>query len=198
MAVHPRFLALTSLFLISAWVAVAQPTVQKKIQTDLIMAEDGAVIELPAGTFTFTGSLSLQDKNNITIRGADNGKTVLTFKGQTEGAEGLRITNGQKIIIENLTIQDTKGDCIKTMNVRGITFRNVRTEWTGKLSENNGSYGLYPVQCDNVLIEKCTAIGASDAGIYVGQSRNIVVRNCVAHHNVAGIEIENSIGADVY
>lgn len=198
MTILARFIALASLCLFGALAAVAQPNVQKKIQTDLIMADDGAVIELPAGTFALTGSLSLQDKNNITIRGAGEGKTVLSFKNQSEGAEGLRITNGQNIVIENLTIQDTKGDGIKTMNVRGITFRNVRTEWTGNLSENNGSYGLYPVQCDNVLIEKCTAIGASDAGIYVGQSRNIVVRNCVAYHNVAGIEIENSIGADVY
>ncbi|AQG82043.1 parallel beta-helix domain-containing protein [Spirosoma montaniterrae] len=184
-------------------VAVAQPAVQKKIQTDLIMAEDGAIIDLPAGTFTLSGSLSLQDKNNITIRGAGDpasgeGKTILSFKGQTEGAEGLRITNGKNITIENLTVQDTKGDGIKTMNVNGITFRNVKTEWTGDLSKNNGSYGLYPVQCNNVLIDKCTAIGASDAGIYVGQSQNIVVRNCVAYHNVAGIEIENSVGADVY
>ena len=205
MTVSARFIVLVALCSCSAF---AQPAVQKKIQTDLIMAEDGAVIELPAGTVALTGSLSLQDKNNITIRGAGastpgastpgEGKTVLSFKGQTEGAEGLRITNGKNIVIENLTVQDTKGDAIKTMNVRGITFRNVRTEWTGKVSANNGSYGLYPVQCDNVLIEKCTAIGASDAGIYVGQSRNIVVRNCVAYHNVAGIEIENSIGADVY
>ena len=198
MTVLLRFITFASLCFLNTLVAVAQPDVQKKIQTDLIMADDGAVIELPAGTFALTGSLSLQDKSNITIRGAGEGKTVLSFKNQTEGAEGLRITNGQNIVIENLTIQDTKGDGIKTMNVRGITFRNVRTEWTGNLSENNGSYGLYPVQCDNVLIEKCTAIGASDAGIYVGQSRNIVVRNCVAYHNVAGIEIENSIGADVY
>ena len=198
MTVLLRFISFASLYFLSILVAVAQPNVQKKIQTDLIMADDRAVIELPAGTFALTGSLSLQDKNNITIRGAGEGKTVLSFKNQSEGAEGLRVTNGQNIVIENLTIQDTKGDGIKTMNVRGITFRNVRTEWTGNLSENNGSYGLYPVQCDNVLIEKCTAIGASDAGIYVGQSRNIVVRNCVAYHNVAGIEIENSIGADVY
>jgi hypothetical protein len=96
-----RFLAHISLLLISALVAVAQPTVQKKIQTDLIMADDGAVIELPAGTFAFTGSLSLQDKSNITIRGASEGKTVLSFKGQTEGAEGLRITNGKSIVIFN-------------------------------------------------------------------------------------------------
>jgi parallel beta-helix repeat protein len=42
------------------------------------------------------------------------------------------------------------------------------------------------------------AIGASDAGIYVGQSKNIIVRNSTAQYNVAGIEIENSFYADVY
>jgi parallel beta-helix repeat protein len=41
-------------------------------------------------------------------------------------------------------------------------------------------------------------IGASDAGIYVGQSQNIIVRRNRAEQNVAGIEIENSINADVY
>ena len=54
------------------------------------------------------------------------------------------------------------------------------------------------MQCDNVLIENCTAIGASDAGIYVGQSNRIIVRNSIAHQNVAGIEIENSLNADVF
>jgi parallel beta-helix repeat protein len=42
------------------------------------------------------------------------------------------------------------------------------------------------------------AIGASDAGIYVGQSSQIIVRNSRAEYNVAGIEIENSTFADVY
>ena len=177
---------------------LAQPEVQKKIQTDLILADDGATIDLPAGTFTLASSLSLQDKKNITIRGAGVGKTVLSFRGQTEGAEGLRVTNGKNIVIENLTVQDTKGDCIKTMNVDGITFRNLRVEWTGEPKETNGSYGLYPVQCQNVTIESCTPVGASEAGFYVGQSKQIVVKNCVAWHNVAGIEIENSIGADVH
>ena len=34
--------------------------------------------------------------------------------------------------------------------------------------------------------------------IYVGQSQDIVVRRCHAERNVAGIEIENSLRADVY
>jgi parallel beta-helix repeat protein len=74
----------------------------------------------------------------------------------------------------------------------------VRTEWTGGPLETNGSYGLYPVQCKNVLIEDSVVIGASDAGIYVGQSSQIVVRRNRVQSNVAGIEIENSTGADVY
>jgi parallel beta-helix repeat protein len=177
--------------------AVAQTEVQKKIQTDLILAEDGTTIDLPAGTFALASSLSLQDKKNVTIRGAGVGKTVLSFRGQTEGAEGLRVTNGRNITIENMTLQDSKGDLVKTMNVDGITFRNLLVEWTGEPKSTNGSYGLYPVQCQNVQILSCTAVGASDAGIYVGQSKQIVVKNCTAYHNVAGIEIENSIGADV-
>jgi parallel beta-helix repeat protein len=176
----------------------AQPEIQKKIQTQMIMAENGTTITIQGGNFTLTRSLSLEDKEDIIIKGEGIDKTILSFKGQTEGAEGIRVSNAKNIIIQDLTIQDTKGDCIKTMNVDGITFLNVKVEWTGKPKKTNGSYGLYPVQCQNVLIDKCIAIGASDAGIYVGQSQNIIVRNSIAHHNVAGIEIENSLMADVY
>ena len=43
------------------------------------------------------------------------------------------------------------------------------------------------LSCDGVKVT-----GASDAGIYVGQSSKITVRNSTARSNVAGIEIENS------
>ena len=49
-----------------------------------------------------------------------------------------------------------------------------------------------------MLIDRVTVRGASDAGIYVGQSKNIIVRRSKAEFNVAGIEIENSMNADVY
>ena len=75
---------------------------------------------------------------------------------------------------------------------------NLRTEWTGGPKSTNGAYGFYPVESEDVLIDGCVAIGASDAGIYVGQSKNIIVRNSIAQYNVAGIEIENSYYADVY
>jgi len=176
----------------------AQKSIQKKIQTQMIMAEDGATIEIEAGNFVMDKPLWLDGKKNITIRGAGMEKTILSFKGQKEGAEGIKVTNAENIVIENLTVQDTKGDAIKTQDVAGIQFIKVKTEWTGKPKKTNGAYGLYPVQCSNVLIDGCVAIGASDAGIYVGQSNYVIVRNCKAFKNVAGIEIENTRNADVY
>jgi parallel beta-helix repeat protein len=176
----------------------AQKEMQKKFQTMLIEVEDGETIDLPEGTFYFDGSLSMDDKSGVIIRGAGLDKTILSFKGQITGAEGLKITNGKNIVIENLTVNDAKGDGIKVQLVDGIVMRNVKVGWTGGANEKNGGYGLYPVQCTQVLIENCVAHGASDAGIYVGQSKYIIVRNSKAFENVAGIEIENSLYADVY
>lgn len=79
-----------------------------------------------------------------------------------------------------------------------LTIRRVRTWWSDGASEQNGAYGIYPVMCSDVLIEHCVAQFASDAGIYVGQTRRAVVRYNRAEQNVAGIEIENTVGADVY
>ncbi len=95
-------------------------------------------------------------------------------------------------------MQDTKGDGVKINDADGVTIRKVRAEWTGGPNEKNGSYGIYPVKCKNVLIEDSASSGAADAGIYVGQSKNIIVRRNTAEYNVAGIEIENSESADVY
>ena len=186
------------LFLSSSIVTFAQKDIQKKIQSELILAEDGAIIELPAGTFYFTNTLSLEGKKNIQIKGKGMDKTILSFKDQTDGAEGIRVSDASDILLDGFTVQDAKGDAIKTMHVKGITFKSVKTEWTGEPGPKNGGYGLYPVQCEGVTIDKCVAIGASDAGIYVGQSKDIVVKNSKAYHNVAGIEIENSLNADVF
>jgi parallel beta-helix repeat protein len=164
----------------------------------LISVENGSSIDLEEGLFLLTNTLSLDNKKNIVISGKGIDKTILSFKNQTDGAEGLRVSNGENIIIENITLQDSKGDLIKTMNVKGITFRNIKVEWTGPPTSKNGGYGIYPVQCEQVVIDNCIAIGASDAGIYVGQSKNIEVKNSKAYHNVAGIEIENSINATVH
>jgi len=171
---------------------------EKDFQTQLILVETGGIIQIPSGNFKIKGTLSIEGKNNITIEGNDMDKSILSFINQEDGAEGLRIINCNNITLKNFTVQNTKGDGIKSQDTDDIYFYNVKTEWTNGPKPTNGSYGIYPVQCSNILIDGCIAIGASDAGIYVGQSRNIIVKNCEAFHNVAGIEIENSTNADVF
>lgn len=173
-------------------------TLVKDLTEKLITAAPNEMILLPEGQFEFERPLSLDGVPNVTIKGAGMGKTTLSFKGQIEGAEGLLIKNVEGLTLEGFTVADTKGDAIKVQACKNVTFRNMETTWTGGAVSTNGGYGLYPVSCTNVLMEKCEASYASDAGIYVGQSTNVVVRENYAHHNVAGIEIENTRNADVF
>jgi parallel beta-helix repeat protein len=169
---------------------------QKQLLERLIDAKPGEIIDIPAGTYHFDRSLSLR-VNGVTLRGAGQDKTILSFKGQKSGAEGL-LVNASGFTLENLAIEDSKGDGLKVIEGENITVRGVRVEWTGGPDVGNGAYGIYPVKTRNTLIENCIVIGASDAGIYVGQSKNIVMRGNRVEFNVAGIEVENSIDADVY
>ncbi len=172
------------------------PGFRKALQEALIQAQPGAVIEIPEGKHDIDGPLTLT-VDNVTLRGKGIDKSVLSFLNQTSGSAGLTVTaNG--FTVEDLAVEDTKGDGIKIKGGTGVTFRRFRAEWTGGAKETNGSYGIYPVECKDVLIEDSIVKGASDAGFYVGQSRNIVVRRNRAEMNVAGIEIENSVNADVY
>jgi parallel beta-helix repeat protein len=167
-----------------------------EIQEALILASPGDIIHLSAGLYELEDSLSI-DVNNLILEGEGINDTVLSFKNQLSGAQGLSVTS-DNVILRDFAVENAKGDAIKVKGVDGISFIRVRTEWTGGPSSENGAYGLYPVESKNVLIDSCVAIGASDAGIYVGQSENIIVKNSVAEFNVAGIEIENSYYADVF
>ena len=176
--------------------SIQPDNVEQDLQLYLLEAEPGDIIELPAGTFRFERGLTL-NVDNITLRGAGMQQTVLSFADQVSGADGLLVT-GSHFTIEDLAIEDTPGDALKVRGGEYIAIRRVRTEWTGGPDTENGAYGIYPVQTRHTLVEDSVAIGASDAGIYIGQSENVIVRNNRAEFNVAGIEIENTVGADVY
>lgn len=189
-----------AVLLLAACGKTAPPPVEsdyaKTLRQQLLDAKPGTVIEIPAGRFSFDRGLSLR-VSGVTIRGAGPDQTILSFKGQLAGPEGL-LVYASDFTIENLAIEDSKGDGLKINDGTNIAIRGVRVEWTDGPKTTNGAYGIYPVKSRNVLIEDSVSIGASDAGIYVGQSNNVVVRRCRAERNVAGIEIENTVGADVY
>jgi parallel beta-helix repeat protein len=169
---------------------------QRKLQEQFLDAKPGTVIEIPAGRHALDRVLTLR-ANGVTIRGVGSDKSILSFKNEISGPEGM-LVYASDFTIEHLAIEDSKGDGLKINDGENIVVRDVRVEWTGGPKTTNGAYGIYPVKSKNILIEDSSSIGASDAGIYVGQSQNVIVRRNRAEKNVAGIEIENTIGADVY
>ena len=169
---------------------------QEEIQEALIDLEPGDVLTLEPGEYFFEDGISL-DVDDVIFEGSGIDATILNFGNQISGAQGLLVTS-DGVTLRDFAVLDAKGDAIKVIGADGINMIRLRTEWTGGPKATNGAYGFYPVESKDVLIDGCVAIGASDAGIYVGQSQNIIVKNSVAQYNVAGIEIENSYYADVF
>jgi parallel beta-helix repeat protein len=166
------------------------------VQSALITVTPNSTIAFGEGRFEFTSDLSLT-VNHVTIQGAGMDKTILSFKHQTNGAQGLLVT-ANAFAIHDIAIEDTRGDALKLLGADGVTIQRTRVEWTAGPNATNGSYGLYPVQCKHILMEDNVVKGASDSGVYVGQSDQIVLRKNTVSLNVAGIEIENSTHADVH
>ena len=191
------------LLLIAAAPAAAQtitveagPDAQERLQSALLDVKPGGTVQIGAGRFELTDGLSL-DVDRVTVRGAGSDTTILSFKGQQGSGEGLLVTSDD-VVLKGFAVEDTRGDGIKSKGADRIVYKNIRVEWTGGPKPTNGAYGVYPVESKWILIDSVTVKGASDAGIYVGQSEQIRVRDSTVMFNVAGIEIENSRFADVH
>jgi parallel beta-helix repeat protein len=172
------------------------PNAQERLQAALIEATPGTTIRIGAGRFELTDGLSL-DVDRVTLLGAGPDRTILSFKGQLGAGEGLLVTSDD-VVLRGFAVEDSRGDGIKSKGADRIVYKDIRVEWTGGPRPTNGAYGVYPVESSDILIDGVTVKGASDAGIYVGQSQRIIVRNSAAMYNVAGIEIENSGYAEVH
>lgn len=168
---------------------------EARVRQAFSLAQPGTAFEFGAGTFQFTRGL-LVSASHVTIAGQGPNATTLDFSNAS-AAEAILAT-GDEFVIRNLGIFDPPGDAVKALGIDGFTAQGVSVVWPSEADPTNGPYGLYPVLTNNILIENCYVRGAEDAGIYVGQSSNVVVRYNWAEGNVAGIEIENTINAEVY
>lgn len=165
-------------------------------------AREGDTIEFCEGTYVFNTGLFLHSKRGITIKGAGKDKTIFNFD-ESGSSEGINVASSDGVVLKGFTVEDTPGNAVRIFRSNFVTMDDVRTRWRDsdpaaagyQTSPNNGAYGLYPVECRYVLIENSESIGASDAGIYVGQTSDVVVRNTRAEYNVAGFEFENTYRA---
>ncbi|MEL7341857.1 MAG: parallel beta-helix domain-containing protein, partial [Bacteroidota bacterium] len=174
------------------------PGQEDQIRLACIEAEDNTLIQLEAGIYEFE-KLSLQGPlNNIAIVGKGKEETIVDFGKQASGGEGFRVENVNQLLIKDIQFRESKGDLLKIKEGKDIQLLGVATVWEGEPEISNGGYGIYPVLCEDVVIKDCYARGASDAGVYVGQTNRAKVSHSLVEYCVAGIEIENTLDAEVW
>jgi parallel beta-helix repeat protein len=156
----------------------------ESIQAAVDRARPGDTVEVEPGTYRES---VLVDVDGITLRGLRQGDARAVLDGGNELTDAV-IASGHRFAIEGFAVRNYTSNGITVHGVTGVVFRDL-------LVEQTGLYGVYPVECKDVLVEKVTVTGARDAAIYVGQSRDVVVRDSEVHGNVTGIEIENSVNA---
>ncbi len=147
-------------------------------------ARPGDTIEVAPGTYRES---VLVDIDGITLRGLVEEGQRAVLEGDGERTDAV-IASGHRFTIEGFAVRNYTSNGITVHGATGVVFRDLQVEKTGL-------YGVYPVECKDVLVERVLVTGARDAAIYVGQSRDIVVRDNEVRGNVTGIEIENSVNA---
>jgi len=156
----------------------------QSIQAAVDRAQSGDRIEVFPGVYNQS---VMVDKAGISLVGVHlNGERPI-MDGENKRGDAVQ-GSADDFLMQGFHIRNYTGNGVVNQRATRVTYRDL-------IVENPGLYAVYPVECTGVLVEGCVVSGARDAGIYVGQSRDIIVRNNEVFNNVAGIEIENSVGA---
>lgn len=176
------------------------PAQTKELLILINSLEDCTKIELGPGKFLFDSSFTIARTKGLLLQGAGKSQTIFQFSNIGNG-NGIDVSNVSSFTIRDMSILDSPKNGLEIRNSENIIIHNILVSWSntkGPEMSKNGAYGVYPVNVKNILLQKTESYYASDAGLYVGQCINAIVRENRAEKNVMGLEIENTINADVY
>ncbi len=164
------------------------------LQTAVDAAAPGAKLLIGSGSYPEQVTISTAGLQLVGC-GGGTGNRPLVERPVGGGPYGNGISAGgvDGLVFQSLDVFNWDDNGIFVANADGVTFRDVHAD--GNL---NSTYGIFPVTSNNVVVEDSSSVRVRDAGIYIGQSTNIVSRYNRAEGNVAGMEIENSDSATVH
>lgn len=160
----------------------------ESIQTAVDRAQPGDTVQISYGVYNERVVIDISD---FTLHGVPNANGEYPIlDGEGILSEGV-IASSNNFIIGYLHVRNYTDNGIIVEGSRNIHFHDI-------FAENTGTYGVYPVQSTDVLVERVEVTGTDDAGIYAGQCENVIVRDSIAYGNVLGIELENTLNGEVY
>ena len=156
----------------------------ESIQAAVDRAKTGDTIRVMPGIYKEEVTIQTE---SLTLEGVLEGDQRPVLDGEGRRANGVSAV-GDYFTISGFKVINYTSNGVTVQAVTGPIFRDLITDKTG-------DYGIFPILSSAVVIENCVSSGVIDTGLYVGQSRGIVVRDSEAFGNVSGIEIENSVDA---
>ena len=206
--------------LIGAWAQDATArdiTVQfgQSIQAAVDLASPGDRILVQPGTYHEPGRPCPTDstkvcavvvsKNNISLVAEPRPRRPVILENpgnQTQGIAfgrpGVSPTQCRSDVSKRIKGAQVSGFIVRNFSDTGIFLFCVEGFTVSSNSTvDNKIYGIFPVLSSDGLITGNVASGAHDTGIYIGQSHDVHVTENIAHDNVSGFEVENSLNIEV-
>ena len=165
------------------------------IENAVNAAAPGAKLLIEPGTYQDAVTLEQTGLRLVGCGGATNDRPLLqkpeTCAAPEDCARGIFASDLDDLLFQSLAVEGWTSDGIFVTGAERVTYRDIVGD--GGVGDNTSSrYAVFPVNSSGVVIETCDVKDISDAGIYVGQSTDIVVRFNKIQTSVAGVEFENS------
>ncbi|MCZ2126661.1 MAG: right-handed parallel beta-helix repeat-containing protein [Anaerolineales bacterium] len=158
------------------------------IQEVVDEALPGDTIEVPYAIYE---EQVIIDMSDIKFFGIPNDKGEWpVIEGKGTGSDGV-IASGNNFEMAFFQVKNFKSNGVLVEGATGVYLHDMYIE-------NTGVYGVYPVRCTDVLIERIEGTLMNDAAIYAGKSKDVVIRDTLTYGNVIGIELENTVNGEVY
>src|SRR5688572_11015056 len=160
----------------------------ESIQQAVDRSGPGDTIEVPYAIYHESVVLDWSDVTLIGIPNENGDWPVIDGEGTR--SDGV-IASGNNFEMAFFDVKNYTSNGVLVEGATGVYLHDMYIE-------NTGVYGVYPVRCTNVLIERIEGTLMNDAAIYAGKSENVVIRDTLTYGNVIGIELENTVNGEVY
>jgi len=177
------------------------PATQGSLQTLIDSSRGGDTILLAAGTYTVSAAVTLEGRENVTLRGDGDVRIVCTDLYQNViaviGGRNVRIEGIQARHAQPLNAYECEGSVIWAENVKGLVIS--RCELAG-----SGSIGVDLSGCEEVEVTGCwvhnntfAAISLTDvSSITIADNRILDNASTMAAAGVSGLTMSGNVVSD--